>query len=60
MFKKMRGCPLSYDKQGYIYFLCKNYSSLPQPTQDKIKRLCDDVAAEYSSALFCAYISVGR
>lgn len=48
----MRGCTLSYEKQGYIYFLCKNYALLPQRTKDKIKRLCSDVAGEHSSALF--------
>lgn len=52
IFKKMRGCTLSYDKQGYIYFLCRNYSCLPQRTKEKIKRLCDEVAGEYSPALF--------
>lgn len=51
-FKKMRGCKLSYDKQGYIYFLCKNYAAQPEEVKKKIRTLCDEVAGEYSAALF--------
>lgn len=56
-FKKMRGCKLSYDKQGYIYFLCKNYAAQPEEVKKKIRTLCDEVAGEYSAALFSVLTS---
>ena len=51
-FKKMRGCSLSYNRQGYIYFVCKNFASQPMHIKAKIRRLCDEVGGEYSPALF--------
>lgn len=51
-FKKMRGCRLSYEKQGYIYFACRNYAVLSGEAKKKIHRLCDEVGGEYSDALF--------
>ena len=51
-FKKMRGCTLSYDKQGYIYFVCKNYHTQRGEVKAKIRSLCDEVGGAYSAALF--------
>ncbi len=56
-FKKMRGCSLSYDKQGYIYFLCKNYKSQPEAVRKKIKSIAEEVGGEYSAALFDVLVS---
>ena len=52
-FKKMRGLPLTYNEQGYIYFVCKTYYSQPQETQEKIKRVCAAVAhGRYTDVVF--------
>lgn len=52
MFKKMKSLNLSYDKQGLIYFTCKNYKYLPVETQEKIENLCQEVGGIYKKALF--------
>lgn len=51
-FKKMRGVKLPYKKQGYIFFLCQNYDELSEDIQMEISLKCDEVAGEYSDALF--------
>jgi hypothetical protein len=51
MFKKMRSVRLSYEKQGLVYFLCKNYTVLPVHIQETIDRLCMEVGGEYNQAL---------
>ena len=56
-FKKMRGCNLTYEKQGYIYFVCKNYKDQPEEVKEKIRSLCDEVGGEYSAALFMVLTS---
>lgn len=52
MFKKKRGIKIPYNKQGLIYFTCMNIRSQPAETQEKIKRLCREVAGDYYDALF--------
>ncbi len=52
MFKKMRGCKLSYNQQGLIRFICLNYYDLPQDVQHKINDLCLKCGGEYYKALF--------
>ncbi len=55
MFKKMRGIKVPYERQGMIYFACRNYSDLDERTQAAICSFCraavqgDEV---YFSALF--------
>lgn len=50
-FKKLRGVPLPYQKQGQIYFTCLNYETAHKYTKMKIDKLCDSAGGEYSSAL---------
>lgn len=52
MFKKMRGCKLSYKQQGLVRFVCLNYDDLPQDIQHKINDLCLKCGGEYYNALF--------
>ena len=52
MFKKRRGIKLSYNKQGLIYFTCVNYDDMPQHTQDKILKLCEDIGKEHAEVLY--------
>lgn len=52
LFKRKRSIRLSYYRQGLIYFLCANYSSLPQTCRDAIDRICNEVGGDYRDALF--------
>lgn len=51
-FKKLRSINVPYRQQGLIYFTCKNYAQQPKRVQEKIRRLCREVAGEYEEALF--------
>ena len=51
-FRKLRGVPLPYEKQGLIYFTCRNFEHQPKHIQDKIERLCRQCGGEYCAALF--------
>ena len=53
MFKYKRGIRLSYLKQGFVYFYCANFGSLPKSTKHEIQKLCDEVAGKDSAALLC-------
>lgn len=50
-YRKLRGVPLPYEKQGQIYFTCLNFSTAPVYIQRKIERLCESAGGEYASAL---------
>ena len=52
MFKKMRGCKLSYKQQGLVRFVCLNYYDLPHDIQHKINDLCLKCGGKYYKALF--------
>ena len=43
---------MSYDRQGYIYFVSRLYKELPQDDQEHIRRLCAECGGEYRDALF--------
>lgn len=59
MFKKYRSIRLPYEKQGYIYFQCRNYSALPPGQRQRIRRTCAAVADRYADALF-AFLTTDR
>lgn len=50
-FRFKRGIPVSYDEQGYIYFLSQRYRHLPLAKRKKIDELCRRAGAEYETAL---------
>ena len=55
MFRKMRGVRVHPDKQGFLFFLCRNYKDLPEKTQQRINELCDSISDgcdAYKNALF--------
>lgn len=55
MFRKMRGVHVPPDKQGLLFFLCRNYKDLPEKTQQRINELCDSISEgerAYRAALF--------
>ena len=52
MFRFKRSVPVSYDRQGYIYFVSRLYEELPQKAQQAILNLCLECGGEYCQALF--------
>lgn len=52
MFRFKRSVPVSYDRQGYIYFTSRLYEELPPRAQQEIVNLCLECGGEYYQALF--------
>ena len=52
MFRFKRSVPVSYERQGYIYFTSRLFAELPPKKQDVIRKLCRDCGGEYCQALF--------
>jgi len=52
MFRELKSVPLSYKRQGYIFFLCQNYAYLENRVQNRISQLCLEITGEYYQALF--------
>ena len=51
-FRIKRNVKLSYDEQGYIFFVSRRYKKLPQKEKDKILNLCIMCGGQYYPALF--------
>lgn len=51
-FRAKRGIHVSYSRQGYIYFVSRNYDQLPKGQQEKLRALCREAGGEYERALF--------
>ena len=55
MFRKMRGVKVPPDRQGLLFFTCRNYNDLPEYPKSKIDNLCDLISEgeqAYRAALF--------
>lgn len=52
MFRPKKSLPISYERQGYIYFTSKSYSVLPKEKRQRIEELCLKAGGEYHKALF--------
>jgi hypothetical protein len=50
-FKYKKGIPLPYDRQGYVYFVSKNYRFLPPKRRQRIDRLIEEIGRSYADAL---------
>ena len=50
-FKYRRGIRLSYERQGYIFFLCRRFSALAPEQRDAIRALCRSAGGQYERAL---------
>lgn len=50
-FKYKRGIKVSYDRQGYIFFLCRRFRTLPKDKKDAIRALCQKTGGPYARAL---------
>lgn len=51
MFRYKPSIKVSYNRQGYIYFVSLHCHELPQKAQKKIRQLCQDVGGDYAPAL---------
>lgn len=52
MFRELKSIPVSYKRQGYIFFTCLNYGYLSGKMQERIYQLCIEVTSEHYQALF--------
>lgn len=53
MFRYKKSVPVSYERQGYIYFSSLLYREMPERAQQKILNLCMECGGgEYYQALF--------
>ena len=51
MWRYKKSIPVSYERQGYIYFTSLLYRDLPARAQQKILNLCLEAGGEYYQAL---------
>ena len=51
MFRYRKGIPLSYNRQGYIFFQSLLYRELSPRDQERIVKLCKQCARQYWKAL---------
>ena len=52
MFRESPYMKLSYNQQGLIYFICKDYKNQPEYIQKKILNLCTSIGKDNYQALF--------
>lgn len=52
MFRYKKSVPVSYARQGYVYFKSLCFRELPEAEKRKIVSLCKDVAGDRKEALF--------
>ena len=52
MFRYKKSVPVSYERQGYIYFKSRCYRELSADEQRRIANLCTEAGEEYYQALF--------
>ena len=50
-FKELPSVDKSYEEQGEIFFLCRNYAKQSRAVRGKIDRLCREAGGEYAGAL---------
>lgn len=52
LFKYRAKLGIPYERQGYIYFLSRNYKKLPKAKQAELERYCQRIGREYAGALW--------
>ena len=52
MFRYKKGIPLSYSRQGYIYFTSRSYKRLTEEQKAAIRDLCRKAGGQHERALF--------
>lgn len=58
MFRYKPSIPVSYDRQGYIYFKSLTYRDMTPQQQERIRGLCERTAGTLSQALL-EYVTTG-
>ncbi len=58
-FKPLPSVNKSYEEQGEIFFLCRNYARQSKDIREKIDRLCQRAGGEYAGALK-RYLTTGE
>ena len=51
-FKFKRSIRVSYERQGYIYFLCRRIGMLPREQQEVLRALCSKAGGANARALW--------
>lgn len=51
MFRYKPGIPVSYERQGCIYFTSLLYREMPERSRERIRQLCRKAGGEYWEAL---------
>ena len=51
MFRYKKSIPLSYERQGYIYFTSRKYKELTARQQARIDEVCRRAGGDYAEAL---------
>lgn len=51
MFRYKRSVHVSYERQGFIYFVSLHYHELPEKARKQIQQLCQDVGGDHAEAL---------
>lgn len=50
-FRYKKGIRVPYNEQGWLYFHCLKYKTLPRKEQEKIRLHCREVGGEHEAAL---------
>lgn len=58
-FRYKKSIRVSYKRQGLIHFTMQNVARLPEAKREKLQKLCQEAAGEYSAALW-AYLTTGK
>lgn len=58
MFRYKPSIPVSYERQGYIYFKSLTYPEMTARQQERIRALCERSAGHLSKALL-EYVTTG-
>lgn len=51
VFRYKRSVPVSYDRQGYIYYSSRLYRTMPAKKQETLRRLVRDAGGQHAQAL---------
>lgn len=51
VFKFKKAIPVSYDRQGFIYFISRRYRELSAQDRKQIRQLCAKAGGEYKEAV---------
>ena len=56
-FRYHRGMGLSYERQGYVYFVCRSFSRLGKRQQARILKHAESVCGDHAAAVIALVTS---